>query len=181
VYLARDAALLVGVPGDRIGQWARWGHIRASVSDGEPHVYAFEDVAEALAVRLLLDAGFTLPVVRRAVDRVGGEHPLSGGRLHVVDGRLAIERGEVLEDVFTSHGVLPLDGRIDGVALLRAGGWASLVTGITSVEVDPARLNGAPCLRGRRVPIQDVVEDPSALDVTGAEIADAQRWWECAA
>src|SRR5436190_19496489 len=87
-YLAHDAARLVGVPGDRIGQWARWGHIRASISDGEPHVYSFEDVAEALAVHLLLDAGFSLPLIRRAVERVGR---LDG--VHVVDGRLAVERG----------------------------------------------------------------------------------------
>src|SRR3954451_24647094 len=107
-YLAHEAGRLAGVHGDRIGQWARWGHIRASVSDGDPHVYAFEDVAEALAVHLLLDAGFALPLVRRAVERLGGAaaRPLSGGRLHVVDHRLAVERGDVLEDVFTEHGVL---------------------------------------------------------------------------
>src|SRR3954468_5507249 len=95
-YLAHDAARLVGVPGDRIGQWARWGHIRASVSAGDPHVYAFEDVAEALAVHLLLDAGFALPLVRRAVEVLGGAvaFPLSSGRLHVVDHRLSVERGE---------------------------------------------------------------------------------------
>src|SRR3954447_15207253 len=94
-YLAHDAGRLVGVPGDRIGQWARWGHIRASVSAGDPHAYAFSDVAEALAVHLLLDAGFALPVVRRAVERLGG---LTGG-VHVVDYRLAVERGDVLQEV----------------------------------------------------------------------------------
>src|SRR3954447_16663664 len=98
-YLAHDAGRLAGVPGDRIGQWARWGHIRASVSAAEPHVYAFGDVAEALAVHVLLDAGVALPVVRRAVERLGG---LTVG-VHVVDGRLAVERGEVLKDVFTEQ------------------------------------------------------------------------------
>src|SRR3954470_3760301 len=88
-YLAHEAGMLAGVPGDRIGQWARWGHIRASVSAGDPHVYSFADVAEALAVHLLLDGGFTLPVVRRAVERLGA---LDG--LHVVDHRLAVERGD---------------------------------------------------------------------------------------
>src|SRR3954452_5349524 len=102
-YLAHEAGMLAGVPGDRIGQWARWGHIRASISAAEPHVYAFADVAEALAVRLLLEAGILLPVVRRAVERLGGATawPLSSGRLHVVDHRLAVERGDVLQDVFT--------------------------------------------------------------------------------
>src|SRR3954452_18187826 len=55
-YLAHEAGMLAGVPGDRIGQWARWGHIRASVSAAEPHVYAFSDVAEALADALPLHA-----------------------------------------------------------------------------------------------------------------------------
>src|ERR671927_1776 len=88
-YLAHEAGRLAGVPGDRIGQWARWGHIRASISAGEPHVYAFEDVAEALAVHLLLDAGVALPVVRRAVDPVdllrrGGWPARVTGRLDAV-------------------------------------------------------------------------------------------------
>src|SRR3954452_10941839 len=126
-YSAHAAGLLAGVPGDRIGQWARWGHIRASVSAGDPHVYAFEDVAEALAVHLLLDAGFALPLVRRAVEVLGGAvaFPLSSGRLHVVDHRLAVERGEVLEDVFTEQTVLPLDGRVTPEVLLRRGGWVA--------------------------------------------------------
>src|SRR3954465_8518400 len=101
-YSAHAAGLLAGVPGDRIGQWARWGHIRATISAGDPHVYAFEDVADALAVHILLDAGIPLPPIRRAVDARGGEHPLSHG-LHVVDGRLAVERTGILEDVFTKQ------------------------------------------------------------------------------
>src|SRR3954465_15444132 len=111
-YLAHEAGMLAGVPGDRIGQGARWGHIRASVSAADPHVYSFADVAEALAVHLLLDAGVTLPLVRRPVGRLRGAQaaPLSGGRLHVVDHRLAVERGSVLTDVFTEQTVLPLDG-----------------------------------------------------------------------
>lgn len=173
-YFAHEAARLVGVPGDRIGQWARWGHIRASLSDGEPHVYSFEDVAEALAVHLLLDAGLTLPVIRHAVERVGR---LQG--IHVVDGRLAVERDEVLEDVFTAHGVLPLDGRVDAVALLRDGGWPTRVTGVRSVEVDPARAGGRPCVRGRRVTVEDAAADPHDYELTETEIDDVLRWWSC--
>src|SRR3954469_3724145 len=167
-YLAHQAGMLAGVPGDRIGQWARWGHIRASVSGDDPHVYGFRDVAEALAVHLLLDAGFALPLVRRAVEVLGGAvaFPLSSGRLHVVDHRLAVERGEVLEDVFTEQTVLPLDGRVTPADLLRAGGWPARVTGdLTAVEVDPDRLGGRPCVRGRRVPVEDAVADPAGLDV----------------
>ncbi|MDP9383732.1 MAG: helix-turn-helix domain-containing protein, partial [Actinomycetota bacterium] len=118
-YLAFDAGHLAGVGGDRIGQWARWGHIRASVSAGEPHVYAFDDVAEAIAVHVLLDRGIGLPAIRRAVDALGGPAgwPLSRGGLHVVHGRLAVERGGVLVDLESGgeQEVLPLDGRVDAL------------------------------------------------------------------
>jgi hypothetical protein len=177
-YLAHEAARLAGVPGDRIGQWARWGHIRASVSAEDPHVYAFADVAEALAVHLLLDAGIALPVVRRAVEHLGGAAaaPLGSGRLHVVDHRLAVERGDVLKDVFTEQTVLPLDGRVSPVDLLRRGGWVARGRDLR-VEVDPARLGGRPCVRGRRVPVTDAVQDPTGLDLSDEEIADARTWW----
>jgi len=52
---AGDAGELVGVTGNTIGQWARWGYIRASQSSGDPHVYSVEDVAEAAVVRALLE------------------------------------------------------------------------------------------------------------------------------
>jgi hypothetical protein len=171
-YLAHEAGRLAGVPGDRIGQWARWGHIRASVSAEDPHVYAFSDVAEALAVHLLLDAGIALPVVRRAVARLGG---LTGG-VHVVDGRLAVERGTVLQDVFTEQTVLPLNGRVDAEDLLRRGGWVARGRDLR-VEVDPARCGGRPCVRGRRVPVEDVVQDPSAFVLSDQEVQDARTWW----
>src|SRR3954471_21989024 len=179
-YLAHDAGMLAGVPGDRIGQWARWGHIRASISSGEPHVYAFSDVAEALAVHLLLEAGIALPVVRRAVERLGGAAawPLSSGRLHVVDHRLAVERGDVLEDVFTEQTVLPLNGRLTAAALLRRGGWPGRRLGRLGVlEVAPARLGGRPCLRGRRVPVEDAVADPGGIGLDPAEAEAARAWW----
>jgi hypothetical protein len=185
-YLAHEAGMLAGVPGDRIGQWARWGHIRASISAGEPHVYAFADVAEALAVHILLDAGFRLPVVRRAVDRLGGAvaWPLSDGRLHVVDHRLAVERAGVLKDVFTEQTVLPLNGRVTALELLRRGGWPARLTGdLTAVEVDPARVGGRACLRGRRLPVEDVVavEDPEAeYGLSAPEAAAARAWWAAA-
>ena len=70
-YLAHEAARLVGVNGDRIGQWARWGHIGASVSRGDPHVYSFEDVCDALAVHLRLQAGATLEALRAGQEVIG--------------------------------------------------------------------------------------------------------------
>lgn len=186
-YLAHEAARLVGVPGDRIGQWARWGHITASVSAADPHVYGYEDVAEALAVHELLEHGLTLPAIRAAVDRLGGPgtHPLSSGGVHLIDGRLAVERGEILVDVFTDHGVLPLNGRVDARELLRRGGWPARGGRLTHIEVDPARLDGLPCIRGRRIPVADVVEDALAvqreLGLSGDQVEDALRWWDEAA
>lgn len=160
-YLAQEAGHLAGVDGDRIGQWARWGHIRASVSTGDPHVYAFADVADALAVHLLLDAGVPLPTIRRAVEVLGGLPE----DLHVVDGILAVERGDGLEDVFTAQRVLPHEGRLEATALLRRGGWPTLVTGV-EVDVDPARAGGRPCVSGTRCPVADALDDP-----------DIARWW----
>jgi DNA-binding transcriptional MerR regulator len=133
-YLAHEAARLAGVSGDRIGQWARWGHIRASISDGDPHVYAYEDVAEAIAVHDLLERGVRLPAIRATVERYGGstKHPLSTNGLELV-------------------GLLPLNGHVPAPELLRRGGWAArLLPDLEWVEVDPTRMGGRPCIRGRR-------------------------------
>jgi DNA-binding transcriptional MerR regulator len=78
-FLAGEAGELAGVSGNTIGQWARWGYIRASQSDGDPHVYSVEDVAEAAIVHALLERGVRHRDVRRAIARLGGygEWPLS--------------------------------------------------------------------------------------------------------
>jgi DNA-binding transcriptional MerR regulator len=78
-FLAGEAGELAGVSGSTIGQWARWGYIRASQSAGDPHVYSVEDVAEAAIVRALLDRGIRHADVRRAIDRLRsyGTWPLS--------------------------------------------------------------------------------------------------------
>ena len=78
-FLAGEAGELAGVTGNTIGQWARWGYIRASVSAGEPHVYSVEDVAEAAIVSALLERGVRHADVRKAIARLTdyGEWPLS--------------------------------------------------------------------------------------------------------
>jgi DNA-binding transcriptional MerR regulator len=82
-FLAGAVGELAGVSGTTIGQWARWGYIRASRSDGDPHVYSLEDVAEAVMVKALLDRGVSRPMIRRAVAHLGeyGDWPLSEARL----------------------------------------------------------------------------------------------------
>ena len=74
-FLAGEAGELAGVTGNTIGQWARRGFIRASQSDGEPHVYSVEDVAEAAVVRALLDRGIRHADVHRLVERLNGYGP----------------------------------------------------------------------------------------------------------
>jgi len=87
----------VGVTGNTIGQWARWGYIRASQSQGDPHVYSVDDVAEAAMVHALLDAGASHAQVRRAIAHLPGRWPLSDARLSVTDtGRIVLDREFVL-------------------------------------------------------------------------------------
>ena len=91
--LAGEVGALAGVTGNTIGQWARWGYIRASQSDGEPHVYSVEDVAEAAVVQSLLERGVRHRDVRRAIARLAsyGEWPLSEAPLATTaDGRLVL-------------------------------------------------------------------------------------------
>jgi DNA-binding transcriptional MerR regulator len=97
---AGDAGELVGVTGNTIGQWARWGYIRASQSAGDPHVYSVEDVAEAAVVHALLDRKVRHREVRRAIQHLGdyGQWPLSQAPLATTrDGRLVLlrENGDV--------------------------------------------------------------------------------------
>ena len=77
--LAGEVGELAGVSGSTIGQWARWGYIRASQSAGDPHVYSVEDVAEAVIVHELLERGVRHADVRKAVERLHsyGTWPLS--------------------------------------------------------------------------------------------------------
>jgi DNA-binding transcriptional MerR regulator len=97
---AGEAGELVGVTGNTIGQWARWGYIRASQSSGDPHVYSVEDVAEAAVVRALLDRKVRHRIVRLAIRHLGdyGDWPLSQAPLATTpDGRLVLlrENGDV--------------------------------------------------------------------------------------
>jgi DNA-binding transcriptional MerR regulator len=94
-FLAGEAGELAGVSGNTIGQWARWGYIRPSQSDGDPHVYSVEDVAEAAVVRALLERGVRHLHVRRAIAYLGdyGDWPLSEAPLATTrDGRLVLLR-----------------------------------------------------------------------------------------
>jgi DNA-binding transcriptional MerR regulator len=82
-FLAGEAGELAGVSGTTIGQWARRGLIRSSISDDEPRVYSVEDVAEAAVVRALLERGIRHGDVHRLIARLSdyGRWPLSEAAL----------------------------------------------------------------------------------------------------
>jgi DNA-binding transcriptional MerR regulator len=84
-FLAGEVGELAGVSGNTIGQWARWGYIRASQSGGDPHVYSVEDVTEAAMVHTLLERGVSHAQVRRAITQLSGygAWPLSEAPLAV--------------------------------------------------------------------------------------------------
>ena len=89
-FLASEAGELAGVSGTTIGQWARRGLIRSSISDEDPRVYSVEDVAEAAMVHTLLEHGVSHMMVRRAIAHLAdyGDWPLSEAPLAVADGRI---------------------------------------------------------------------------------------------
>lgn len=202
-YLAHEAGWLAGVSGDRIGQWARRGYINASVSRGIPHVYSYQDVAEAMVVHELVRSGVQLPVIRRAVQLLReeyGDWPLtqapivtasfegSGGSRGPA---LALQHPDGgLTDLHRrpGHGVLDLGDvrRIAGE--LRRGGWAVReLPRLRSIEVDPDRLSGRPAISGTRVPAELVAHLGrtaagrrtlrSDYEITLQQMKDATAWW----
>jgi uncharacterized protein (DUF433 family)/DNA-binding transcriptional MerR regulator len=200
-YLAGEVGLLAGVSGDRIGQWARWGHIRSSRSDREPRVYSYEDVAEAIIVHELEDLGADLPSIRRAVERlrerqhVGWPLQHNRGRLGAANGSVVEFEGEEAYDLGarspSEQGVLDTPDLHRVAAELERGGWAArLLPGLRHIEVNPDRLGGRPVIRGRRIAAQDVATLAAApggrdvlrddYDLDDAQIDDAVRWWDTA-
>jgi uncharacterized protein (DUF433 family)/DNA-binding transcriptional MerR regulator len=200
-YLAGEVGLLAGVSGDRIGQWARWGYIRSSHSDGEPRVYGYEDVAEAIIVHELEELGAGLQAIRRAVERLrareDAEWPLqrNARRLGAANGSVVEFEGDQAYDLggpaLDEQGVLRTPDLRRIAADLERGGWASRLLGdVEHVQVDPAVLDGRPVVRGRRIAAQEVAELAAApggcdtlrddYELTPAEIDDAIRWWRAA-
>lgn len=125
-FLAADVGELAGVSGTAIGQWARRGLIRASVSAGDPHVYSLEDLAEAVIVGELLRRGVSHADIRHAIGRLAQEYgtwPLSDAPLGTTaaDGRTRV----VLRER-------------DGFFALSARGWQR--TAAPPVVVEEVRL-----------------------------------------
>jgi uncharacterized protein (DUF433 family) len=200
-YLAAEVGLLAGVSGDRIGQWARWGHIRSSRSDADPRVYSYEDVAEAMIVHELEELGAGLPSIRRAVERLR-EREHAAWPLQRNADRLGAGHGSVVEfegdDAYDLGARSPSEqGELDTADLrriaaeLERGGWAArLLPDLRHIEVHPDRLGGRPVIRGRRIAAQEVAELAALpggrevlradYDLTPQQIDDAMRWWATA-
>lgn len=195
-YLAWEAGQLAGISGQTMGQWARRGYIRSSVSSNAPRVYSFQDVAEAMVVHDLLERGVVHRDIRQAIKRLHeyGDWPLTDAPLGTIQGtgraRVVVTKPEGTYDI-GGHGwqqVVEPDNLETIRAQLRRGGWAvRTVPDLQHIEVDPERLSGRPSIRGRRIAAQDVAElaaEPNGIvelkegyDLSEAEIADARRWW----
>lgn len=201
-YLAHEAGRLAGVSGDRIGQWARRGYIRSSVSSGRPRVYSYQDIAEAMVVHELLQREVALDAIKKAVrylrESVGSSWPLLHAKLSVPAShpeakgkKRTVVVTEGAEQVDTSSGFPVLAG-VDLEAIkadLARGGWAAReIPDLAHIEVDPDRLSGRPAIRGRRIAADDVAEMAATSEglhilrqdygLTDEEIEDARRWWD---
>lgn len=199
-YLANEVGRLAGTSGYEIGQWARYGYIRASQSrKGHwPLVYSYQDVAEAMVVHQLLDNGVSYDTIKDVldglrVDKELGDWPLSNVELATVGGGDVVAKRKGAEFDMSGrpwHEVLDVGDLRKIAADLHRGGWAAReVPDLAHIEVDPDRLSGRPAIRGRRVAARavaelaeaggtDVLIDEYELDTD--EIRDAQRWWEAA-
>jgi uncharacterized protein (DUF433 family) len=192
--------LLAGVSGERIGQWARRGYIRASQSMRSPHVYSYQDVAEAMVVHELLDLDAELKSIKRTIGRLrereGLNWPLqrhrptldalhgtvverdSAGRTFDIGGKLSPE-----QIVLDEKNLTKIAGELE------RGGWAvRVLPDLRYIEVNPDRLSGRPVIRGRRIAADDVAQIASAphgfeilredYEITADEARDALRWWD---
>lgn len=197
-YLASEVGRLAGVSGDRIGQWARRGYIKASQSTEDPHVYSYQDVAEAMVVNDLIQRGVSLRKIRHTIETLReeyGDWPLTMADLFLDNDTktLAIQdKGQMFE---ASRAKMRLQGLyeitdLQRVAIdLRRGGWAARnLPDLQFIEVDPNRLSGRPTIKGRRVEAEMVAElaqRPGGrkmlkgdYDLSDPEIDDAVAWWD---
>jgi uncharacterized protein (DUF433 family) len=204
VFTPWRAGALAGVSGNKIGQWARYGLIRPSHYEGRPqNLYAFNDVAEAIVIRWLLERSFDYEAIHAAIEKAREEHPdwplleaPLGVAQHAVEGDprgvivLRVETGVYVET--SEPGQMTLKPQLleEARDMLRRGGWIAAQLQLQRIEVDPQKLGGAPSLRGRRWPIERIAQ--IAADSAGCsllvddygldqrDIDESQQWMECA-
>lgn len=199
------AGALAGVSGNRIGQWARNGLVHPSYFEGRPrNLYTFNDVAEAIVIRWLLDRGFTYDAIHGAIAKARDEHPdwplleaPLGVAQHAVRGDprgvivLEVENGVFVSTAVGAEQVTLKPQLLDEARdMLHRGGWIAAQLELLRIEVDPGKLGGAPSLRGRRWPIERIAQiaaddEGRALlvedyGIDNGEIDESLRWMECA-
>jgi uncharacterized protein (DUF433 family) len=199
------AGALAGVSGNRIGQWARNDLVRPTYFEGRPrNLYTFNDVAEAIVIRWLLDRSFTYDAIHGAIEKARAEHPdwplleaPLGVAQHAVRGDprgvivLKVENGVYVSTSVGAEQVTLKPQLLDEARdMLRRGGWIAAQLELKRIEVDPGKLGGAPSLRGRRWPIERIAQ--IAADDAGrallvedygiddGEIDESLRWMACA-
>ncbi len=199
-YLAAEVGQLAGVSGNTIGQWKRRGYIQASQSaDDYPHIYAYQDVAEAMVVHDLLDHSVPLRRIKRLIARLREENgrgwPLQAERLYVPDGPssknpvyLKKDKKLVDPDALTPWHYVIEAGNLQLIAeQLHRGGWVvRALPNLQHIEVDPDKMSGKPSIRGLRIAAEDVaiIAEESGHNVLMTEfglnsrqIRDAVEWW----
>ena len=195
-YLAHEAGLLAGVSGYKMGQWARHGYIKSSISPHAPRIYSYQDIAEAMVVHELLDQEVPHKFIKRAIDKLDGygDWPLTHAPIGVAHGRVYGVEGDDTFEV----GDLGWQKVIEPENLeliknqLRRGGWAvRILPDLQYIEVDPDRLSGRPTIKGRRIPAAKVAAMATTdtgreilredYELTDDEIVDAERWWRVSA
>lgn len=204
VFSPYRAGALAGVSGKRIGQWARYGLIRPTIYEGRPtNRYAFYDVAEAIVVHELQSFGFTYREIHTAIDTARERFPAwpllnadIGVARHAIDG----DRGVIVEkredhyvETGRPGGQIVIKPQLLSLArdMLASGGWLARDLKLERIEVDPAKLGGAPTLRGRRWPVERVARtaaDPAGrailIDDYGLDerdVSESVRWAKAAA
>jgi len=196
--------MLAGVTGHRIGQWARYGLITPTGFKGSPaNLYTFFDVAEAIAVRWLLEKGFDYGELHRAIDYARRSHPnwpLQRSRIgvaqHAVQGD---PRGTIALEECDPSGTSWVDTLARGsqqilepkllertTDMLRRGGWLAEQHSLKHIAVDPELMGGIPTIRGRRWSVGRVAQlaaDPEGRRVLiedyhfeSEAVDDALRW-----
>lgn len=191
-YLAREVGLLAGVSGIKVGQWARRGYIRSSVSEGRPRIYSYQDIAEAMVVHELESRNVSHRDIKTAIANLAefGNWPLTRAPISTDSGRVYTREGDRTWDVGrTGWQQVVNPENLQTIAnQLRRGGWAVRAEpGLEHIEVNPERLSGRPTIRGRRIAAAKVAAMATTLqgvrtlkrdyDLSGDEIADAVRWW----
>lgn len=162
-YSAAEVGRLAGVSARRVGQWARYGII-PSISR-KPRVYSYADAGEAVLVRYLTEQGHRPRDVRLIVENLRdqfGQWPLATAPLEH-DGKLVVVkegRGVYLSALRPGHEVIA--GTLIDLKAVRAalesGGWVAVQKPRKHIEVDPARLSGAPTIRGRRIATETIAD-----------------------